>query len=75
MAPGRSSGQDCDGIYQLAIGVDTNTDLPVAAAVDHVGVRLGQWLVPATTEGYAPLEPWERTYGKPTTFGIEGTGS
>jgi hypothetical protein len=26
-------------------------------------------------QGYAALEPWGRTYGKPTTFGIEGIGS
>lgn len=62
-------------IRQLVIGVDTHKDLHVAVAVDHLGVRLGQLLVPATTNGYAQLEQWARAFGTPTAIGIEGTGS
>jgi transposase len=60
---------------ELVIGVDTHKDLHVAVAVDHLGVRLGQLLIPTTREGYAQLEQWGRSYGKPTAVGIEGTGS
>jgi len=60
---------------QLVIGVDTHKDLHVAVALDALGVRLGQLLIPATTAGYAQLEQWGRGYGTPTAFGVEGTGS
>ncbi|HET8531250.1 MAG TPA: transposase, partial [Methylomirabilota bacterium] len=60
---------------ELVIGVDTHKDLHVAVALDPVGVRLGQLLIPATTAGYAQLEQWSREYGTPIAFGIEGTGS
>jgi transposase len=75
----REAAQMDDGkrgeIRPLVIGVDTHKDLHVAVAVDHLGVRLGQLLVPATTDGYAQLEQWARAFGTPTAFGIEGTGS
>ncbi len=60
---------------QLVIGVDTHKDLHVAVALDALGVRLGQLLIPATTAGYAQLEQWGRAHGTPTAFGVDGTGS
>ena len=43
---------------EVVIGVDTHKDLHVAVALDALGVRLGQLLIPATTAGYAQLEQW-----------------
>ena len=47
---------DEDENRQLVIGVDTHKDLHVAVALDALGVRLGQLLIPATTADYAQLE-------------------
>lgn len=60
---------------QLVIGVDTHKDLHVAVAVDQLGIRIGQIIIPATSDGYTQLEQWGRASGASIVFGIEGTGS
>jgi len=63
------------GKRKIVIGIDTHKDIHVAVALDHLGVRVGQLVLPATTAGYAQLEKWCHQHGVPTTFGVEGTGS
>jgi transposase len=56
--------------------VDTHKDnTHTAAAVDHLGRRLGQHTFPATTAGYAALLGWLHSFGTVTAVGVEGTNS
>ncbi len=66
---------DQESSRRIIVGVDTHKDLHVAVVLDELGVRLGQIIIPATTDGYAQLERWTLASGKPIAFGIEGTGS
>jgi len=56
-------------------GVDTHTDLHVAAALDSIGGLLGVQEFPATAAGYAELLSWLRSFGNLALAGVEGTGS
>ena len=56
-------------------GVDTHTDLHVAAALDRIGGLLGVREFPATPAGYASLLGWLAGFGTVALVGIEGTGS
>ena len=69
------AGVDRKSSRPLVVGVDTHKDLHVAVALDELGVRVGQLIIPATTDGYAQLEQWSLASGTPVAFGIEGTGS
>lgn len=60
---------------KIIIGVDTHKHSHVAVALDTLGRRLGQIMMPATTEGYGRLVQWGQTLGTPLAFGVEGTGS
>jgi len=60
---------------QVVVGVDTHKDTHVARAKDHLGRRLGERIVPATTAGYRDLLSWAHGYGQVSAWGIEGTGS
>ena len=60
---------------EVIIGIDTHKDQHVAAAIDGLGVRLGEKHVPVTTSGYEEVERWSRSLGAVHSFGIEGTGS
>jgi transposase len=56
-------------------GVDTHSDLHVAAALDPIGGLLGVQEFPATAAGYASLLGWLRGFGDLALVGVEGTGS
>jgi len=56
-------------------GVDTHSEVHVAAALDPVGGLLGTREFPATAAGYAGLLGWLGKLGDVTLVGVEGTGS
>ena len=56
-------------------GVDTHSELHVAAAVDHVGGVLGIEAFETTDAGYQRLIGWLRSHGPVARVGVEGTGS
>ena len=56
-------------------GVDTHSEVHVAAALDPVGGLLGVREFPATAAGYRGLLGWLRGFGAVALVGIEGTGS
>jgi len=60
---------------KIVVGVDTHKHVHVAVAIDQLGVRLGDVIVPVDTGGYRQLAEWSTTWGKISAFGIEGTGS
>lgn len=55
--------------------VDIHKHVHVAVAIDPLGVRLGDLLVPADTSGYRQLTELGETWGDVEVFGVEGTGS
>ena len=59
----------------IIVGVDTHKHTHAAVAVDELGARLGECVVRANRDGYAQLEAWAVSLGRPTAFGVEGTGS
>ena len=59
----------------VIIGVDTHKHVHVAVAIDDAGQRLGEHRIPVDTVGYRDLERWARSWGRVSSFGIEGTGS
>lgn len=60
---------------KITIGVDTHKDTHVAVALDGLGRRLAQQVVPATAAGYRELHRWACALGHIEAFGVEGTGS
>ncbi len=56
-------------------GVDTHRDIHVGAVLDHTGRLLGAEEFRADAAGYAQLEEWLRSWGRPVQVGVEGTGS
>ena len=56
-------------------GVDTHSDVHVAAAVDHLGGVLGTAQFRTTPAGYRQLLRWLRSHGPLHQVGVEGTGS
>jgi transposase len=56
-------------------GVDTHSELHVAAALDSAGGLLGTREFPATAAGYASLLGWLGKFGDIALAGVEGTGS
>jgi transposase len=56
-------------------GVDTHSEVHVAAALDSVGGLLGTREFPATAAGYAGLLGWLEKFGHVALVGVEGTGS
>ena len=56
-------------------GVDTHSEVHVAAALDRVGGLLGTREFPATAAGYAGLLGWLGKFGDVAVVGVEGTGS
>ncbi|MGH3219434.1 MAG: IS110 family transposase [Streptosporangiaceae bacterium] len=59
----------------VTVGVDTHTDVRVAAVLDQAGRLLGTGSFPATTRGYARLATWAESFGTVDKVGMEGTGS
>jgi transposase len=64
-----------DGELIVTVGVDTHTDVHVAAVLDPAGRLLGTGSFPATTRGYAQLATWAEKFGRVDKVGMEGTGS
>src|SRR5271165_7662875 len=61
---------------QVTGGVDTHGDVHVAAALDSLSCRqLGTGSFPTTTQGYAHLLGWLRSFGEVDRVGVESTGS
>src|SRR5215470_16254032 len=56
-------------------GVNTHTNLHIAAALDRIGGLLGVQEFPATAAGYAGLLDWLSGFGDIALVGVEGTGS
>jgi transposase len=56
-------------------GVDTHSEVHVAAALDPVSALLGTREFPATAAGYASLLGWLGKFGDVVLVGVEGTGS
>jgi transposase len=56
-------------------GVDTHSDMHVAAAVDHLGGVLGTAQFRTTPAGYRRLLAWLESFGPLHQVGVEGTGS
>ncbi|MGZ4532840.1 MAG: IS110 family transposase [Mycobacteriaceae bacterium] len=56
-------------------GVDTHSELHVAAAVDRLGGVLGTQQFKTTPAGYRKLQRWLESFGPVHKIGIEGTGS
>jgi transposase len=56
-------------------GVDTHSEVHVAAALDSIGGLLGVREFPVTAAGYAGLLDWLREFGDVAVIGVEGTGS
>lgn len=56
-------------------GVDTHTDVHVAAIVDSTGRILGSESFPTTLAGFRRLLGWMRSFGTLGQIGVEGTGS
>lgn len=56
-------------------GVDTHSDMHVAAAVDHLGGVLGTAQFRTTPAGYRRLLSWLSSFGPLHRVGVEGTGS
>jgi hypothetical protein len=68
----REGGYDVE--WTVAIGVDTHRDLHVAVALDPLGRALGSLEFEVNRRGFAELESFACSFGKPA-FAIEGTGS
>ena len=62
-------------IEGATVGVDTHSDVHVAAAFDQLGRPLGHLEIPNTPAGYHQLLAWARGLGPLVAFGVEGTGS
>jgi transposase len=56
-------------------GVDTHTDVHVAAVVDGTGRILGSNSFPTTVAGFRHLLAWMRRHGTLGRVGVEGTGA
>jgi transposase len=56
-------------------GVDTHSDVQVAAALDGIGGLLGVEQFATTPAGYGRLLGWLKGFGSVELVGIEGTGS
>src|SRR6516165_1251679 len=56
-------------------GIDTHSQVHVAAVLDEVGGLLGSESFAADPPGYAALLSWFCSFGRPAKVGVEGTGS
>jgi transposase len=56
-------------------GIDTHSEVHVAAALDEIGGLLGAESFAANPAGYEALFTWMSAFGDVTKVGVEGTGS
>jgi transposase len=54
----------------VTVGVDTHTDVHVAAVLDQAGRLLGTQGFSATLRGYAQLATWVESFGKVDKVGM-----
>lgn len=59
----------------IIIGVDTHKDTHAAVAIDSLGGRLDDYLIPVNLSGYQQLLEWAKAFEQDLVFGIEGSGS
>src|SRR5215212_9746357 len=64
-----------DTEVEVILGVDTHLEFHVAAAIDHLGRRLGESSVQTTAKGYEKLLCWAVGFGPLRCAGVEGTSS
>jgi transposase len=69
------SGNQNDSANEVILGVDTHSDVHVAAVITALGVLLDTAQFPATAAGYRALLAWVGTFGVLRRAGVEGTGS
>jgi transposase len=70
-----SGDQDDSAADEVIVGVDTHSDVHVAAVITALGVLLGTAHFPATGAGYRALVGWVGSFGVLRRAGVEGTGS
>ncbi len=58
-----SGDQDDSAADEAILGVDTHSDVHVAAVITALGVLVGTALFPATAAGYQALVGWVGTFG------------
>jgi excisionase family DNA binding protein len=58
----------------MTVGVDTHTDVHVAAVLDPAGRLLETRSFPATTRGYAQLLTWAESFGQVGKVGVQAEG-
>ena len=63
------------GTRALTGGVDTHSQVHVAAVIDHLGGVLGVESFPVDRAGYVALGDWMCGFGDIDVVGVEGTGS
>jgi transposase len=63
------------GKRRVTGGVDTHSQTHHAAVQAMNGARIADAQFPATSEGYAQLLAWMRSFGRLHAAGVEGTGS
>jgi transposase len=64
-----------EGTRTVTGGIDTHSEVHVAAALDEVGGLLGTESFEANPDGYSALFSWLTDFGTVTKIGVEGTGS
>jgi transposase len=70
-----SGDHDDSAADEVILGVDTHSDVHVAAVITALGVLLDTAQFPATAAGYRALVGWVATFGVLRRAGVEGTGS
>ena len=71
----RLEDQDDSATNEVILGVDTHSDMHVAAVITALGVLLDTANFPATAAGYRALLAWVGSFGVLRRAGVEGTGS
>jgi transposase len=72
---GRDGMTIVEAVRAVTGGIDTHSEVHVAAALDEVGGLLGAESFEANPDGYSALFSWLSTFGDVTKVGVEGTGS
>lgn len=66
-----SGDPDDSAADEVILGVDTHSDVPVAAVITALGVLVGTAHFPATAAGYRALVGWVGTLGMLRRAGVE----
>jgi transposase len=59
----------------ITLGVDTHSEVHVAAVIDPLGRHLGDASFDTTVAGFKALLAWANGFGAITSAGVEGTGA